>query len=801
MAGVGQGVPIGWGAAALAEQGPHVQAGADRDQAMILAARVAATDFVRTPAQPLPPSDVVPGFEIICEVGRGGMGVVYKAWQLSTDRVVALKVMLDGPFASHAARIRFQREVANAARCRHEGIVGVLESGETPTGQLYYAMMFIPGVRLDEWAARVQRDVPAILKRFISICDALDHAHACDVIHRDLKPGNILVDPEDRPHLLDFGLSKATDGRGARDTLTLCTSSGGVMGTLPYISPEQTAEEPVGVDVRADLYAVGMLLYEAMTGATPFDATEERSVLMRRIRDEIPRAPSSVRSDIPRDLDRIVLKALVKDRSRRYTSAKGLAEDLQRVLRGERVWLARTSRFRGVRRWMGTHRATVGVAALVAILAGGLLGAERAWSEYQTRQQQALVWSEGRQELLECDLLGQLCAFNALEKVRETASRLRELPESLLIVTRAEHRWGYSHHASERLGTALRVDPSGWAERMLLAELCRALGQPERGAQLEAEAVHPPPDTIEGWYVRSFATLDRTRSRQCLERCLSLDPNHLLARERSAHLALLDRDYGAALAHAAILVQSDPQRLGYRMLNGHLLTAAQRTTEAVRLFTDLIEESPDRHRAYERRALAYRVAGDYRSALADVVKAGALEFGEGGARGWHLFHQIAPTWILGRTAEAARLCERTRQTLLMPTYTDARWFVILNELGRVEEAQRVLARARKASKDPWLLMVFDCLGGQITPEALVAAANTEEHRCEADYYAGEACLLADRKTEALGWFQRCVESNLMFDPDSWPPQSMSEFELARWRVGLLSPSTADLQATSGDSGV
>ncbi|UCC31400.1 MAG: serine/threonine protein kinase, partial [Phycisphaerales bacterium] len=323
----------------------------------------------------LPGESEIAGYEVISEIGRGGMGVVYEALQTSTKRTVALKVMLAGPFASRAGRRRFQREVELTARLQHPGIVRVLESGETSTGQPYYAMDYVRGVPLAEWLGAEQPDVRATLGLFIELCEAVHDAHRHGVIHRDLKPGNVLVDAEGRPHILDFGLARATDRAPADENLTAYVSlPGQVLGTLRYLSPEQAAGTSEQIDERADVYALGVMLFEALTGSLPYDTTGRPSDVARRILEEPVAFPSAVSNRVDGELETIILKALAKEKARRYQSAQKMGEDLRRYLAGEPVLAKRPSTVYALRKKLTRHRAG-SLLALAVIVAGvGVLG-------------------------------------------------------------------------------------------------------------------------------------------------------------------------------------------------------------------------------------------------------------------------------------------------------------------------------------------------------------------------------------------------------------------------------------------
>jgi serine/threonine-protein kinase len=279
-------------------------------------------------------------YEILGEIHRGGQGVVYRALQVSTRRVVALKVLRGGEHATDRERHRFEREVELASRLRHPSIVAVHDSG-VADGSAYYSMELIEGQRLDEFLRDRSPSRRERLELFERICAAVAYAHQRGVIHRDLKPANVLVDPEGLPHVLDFGLAQRVEsGLGAGRRIT---ETGMFLGTLAYASPEQFRGGLQEPDVRTDVYALGVILYEMLTGELPFSGEGSLPmVLSRRSEEEAPDLRSRDRSIDPQ-LATVVSRALARDPERRYASALDLCRDLGRLLEGRPIEARRDS--------------------------------------------------------------------------------------------------------------------------------------------------------------------------------------------------------------------------------------------------------------------------------------------------------------------------------------------------------------------------------------------------------------------------------------------------------------------------
>jgi WD40 repeat protein/tRNA A-37 threonylcarbamoyl transferase component Bud32 len=303
-------------------------------------------------------------YELLDEIARGGMGVVYKARQVNLKRVVALKMILAGQLASEQDVKRFYQEAEAAANLNHPGIVPIYEIGQHG-GQHFFSMAFVEGDSLSKRVADgplPPREAADLLRK---VAVAVEYAHQRGVVHRDLKPANVLLDAQGEPIVTDFGLAKNTEGDRE------LTTSGQILGTPGYMPPEQAAGAAEKIGPPADIYSLGAILYCLLTGRPPFLAANVLDTLMQVLEKE-PLPPRDVNPSVPRDLETICLKCLQKDRHKRYASAQALADDLGRWLHGEPILARPVGRVeRGVK-WVRRHPAVAGlVAAVVLALIGG----------------------------------------------------------------------------------------------------------------------------------------------------------------------------------------------------------------------------------------------------------------------------------------------------------------------------------------------------------------------------------------------------------------------------------------------
>jgi serine/threonine-protein kinase len=261
-------------------------------------------------------------FELTQELGRGGMGVVYKAWQKSLDRPVALKVLLSEHARNPALFHRFLAEARAAASLTHPNIVTVYSVGECIAGP-YFVMELIDGPSLELLLARTL-PVAWTVALLVTVAEAVQHAHEKGVIHRDLKPGNIMLHQSKRPVVLDFGIAKLM-GKG-----TSVTQPGALIGTPAYMPPEQAGDEPAKIGPHSDVYALGAILYTLLTGKVPYDEGTALRTILRVISPEPPPPVRSLRPEVPPRLEQICMKCLEKEPANRYPTARALADDLRR---------------------------------------------------------------------------------------------------------------------------------------------------------------------------------------------------------------------------------------------------------------------------------------------------------------------------------------------------------------------------------------------------------------------------------------------------------------------------------------
>jgi eukaryotic-like serine/threonine-protein kinase len=347
-------------------------------------------------------------FRIIRLLGEGGMGLVYEAEQDNPRRTVALKVIRAG-YADKVMLRRFENETQALGRLQHPGIAQIYEAGtaETTFGlQPYFAMELVHGLPLREYCEAQKLNTRQRLELVAKICDAVQHAHGRGLIHRDLKPGNIVVDQEGQPRVLDFGIARLTDSDAPA---TRQTDLGQIVGTLAYMSPEQALGDPAEIDTRSDVYSIGLILYGLLAGELPYTIGYQLHEAIRTIREEEGTALSSFNRNFRGDIETIVAKALEKDKTRRYASAAELAADIRRYLRDEPIVARPASATYQLQKFARRHRGMViGVIAVFLALAIGMVAS--IWQAVRARRAEAAA--QAVNDFLQHDVLAQASAFN-----------------------------------------------------------------------------------------------------------------------------------------------------------------------------------------------------------------------------------------------------------------------------------------------------------------------------------------------------------------------------------------------------
>jgi serine/threonine protein kinase/Tfp pilus assembly protein PilF len=384
-----------------------------QDLLSLLAQAETGADFLELPAIEIatrmvdgarPTPAAIGRYRVVRLLGEGGMGAVYEAEQDQPRRTVALKVIRPG-FATAETLRRFQQELQALGRLQHPGIAQIYEASTADTGfgpQPFFAMELIRGRPLHEYTAAHRLSTRERLDLMARVCDAVQHAHQRGVIHRDLKPGNILVDETGQPKILDFGVARVTDSDGQ---MTRQTDLGQLVGTLAYMSPEQMLGDPLAVDIRSDVYALGVILYELLAGKLPHDVDRKPvHEAVEAIRDEEPATLGSIDRSYRGDIATIVAKAMEKDKARRYASAAALGEDIRRHLADEPIKARPANATYHLQKFARRHKAFVsGAAVVLLVLAVGAFGIVRE----AVRARRAEAVAEAVNGFLQNDLLAQ----------------------------------------------------------------------------------------------------------------------------------------------------------------------------------------------------------------------------------------------------------------------------------------------------------------------------------------------------------------------------------------------------------
>jgi serine/threonine protein kinase len=390
-------------------------------------------------------------YELLEEIARGGMGVVYRARQIGLNRVVALKLILAGQLASRAEVERFRREAEVAAGLQHPNIVAIHEVGEQQ-GQHYFSMDYVEGQSLRDMVREHPLPAQRAAQYVKAIAEAIHYAHRQGTLHRDLKPANVLIDRADQPRITDFGLAKRIEG-GAE-----LTGTGEILGTPSYMPPEQAGSRGGRVGPASDVYAMGAILYELLTGRPPFQTSNPLNTLLQVLERE-PIAPRRLNAHVPKDLETICLKAMEKNPDRRYRTAGDMAADLGRYLNGFAISARRVGPVGRMIRWVKRRRAVA--ASLFGVL---VLGLAVAFFAYQ-------LLIEKRQHAID-DAITAIFAgdYDKAEENIDKARRLGATPGWVYLL-RGQLAWhrNETNEAKKHLEEAVKLLPRSPAARAMLA--------------------------------------------------------------------------------------------------------------------------------------------------------------------------------------------------------------------------------------------------------------------------------------------------------------------------------------------
>jgi WD40 repeat protein len=402
----------------------------------------------------------VAGYEILSELGRGGMGVVYLARQLSLKRLVALKMVLAGSHAGSAELVRFRTEAEAAARLQHPNIVQIYEVGQQD-GLPFFSLEYVDGGSLARALAGTPLPPGRAAQLIETLARAMHYAHQRGIVHRDLKPANVLLTADGLPKITDFGLAKQLDDAAVH------TQSGAVLGTPSYMAPEQAGGQTHDIGPAADVYALGAVLYELLTGRPPFKAATPLDTLMQVLTEE-PVPPRQLQPKVPRDLETICLKCLEKDPRKRYAGALALADDLRRCASGEPIAARPVGLGGRTLKWVRRRPAVAGLLALVvAFAAAGFALVTWKWQDAR------LAWQEATDK---AEAAARALALVA-EKERLTQAALEDAEAALYFnhVTQADLEWRAGNGArAELILDQCRLDQRRWEWRYL-KRLCQGV--------------------------------------------------------------------------------------------------------------------------------------------------------------------------------------------------------------------------------------------------------------------------------------------------------------------------------------
>jgi predicted Ser/Thr protein kinase len=663
-------------------------------------------------------------YRVVRVLGEGGMGIVYEAEQEQPRRSVALKVIKPG-FATPERVWRFEHESKALGRLQHPGIAQIYEASTADNGfgqQPYFAMEFIRGQSLLGYAEAHRLNTRQRLALTAKICDAVQHAHERGLVHRDLKPGNILVDETGQPKILDFGVARVTESDAQA---TRQTDLGQIVGTLAYMSPEQVLADPQAVDTRSDVYSLGVILYELLSGRLPYDVSHRQlHEAIQTIREEDPTSLSSINRDYRGDIETIVGKALEKDKARRYAAAADLAADIQRYLNDEPITARRPSASYQLQKFARRHRALVaGAAAVFVVLVGGIVASS--WQAIRANQAGKAALAQRDRAASEARTADAVQKF--IEDIFETNSSDQADPVKARQTTARQ----LLDIGARKIDTELDNAPAA-KERMLgiLADLYYGLGLSDEAVALDRKRVAVAKASFGANDLRVAAAMSHLGASMHASRAVNereavlLEAKAILDRNRD----FTSRARGELLLALAEHYQSTDRR-----------KALDYAGEAVGLYRAM-PPSAELASALYHQGTIYEVSGDYAKAAAALNEAVAISLKANGNRdptlpmyAATLAEADAELMQYDAAKQNFELAVRTARALNGEEHVDtieseARLGGFFSQISQYREALRYLKHARdvclktKGADDPFYTPQMLMLYGQ----TLAASGHLEE---------------------------------------------------------------------------
>jgi tetratricopeptide (TPR) repeat protein len=635
-------------------------------------------------SEPEPEVPTCPGHQILGEIGRGGMGVVYKARHLALNRLVALKMIRHGAGASGEERDRFRLEAEAAARLTHPHIVRIYEVGEHQ-GQPFFSMEWIEGQSLASKLAGTPLTAPTAAGIVQSLARAVHAAHQAGIVHRDLKPGNVLLDAAGVPRVVDFGLAKRIDVEGM-------TGSGAVLGTPSYMPPEQAAGKSKEVGPTADTYALGAILYECLTGRPPFKGESALETILLVVTDD-PVPPRRLNPRTPLDLENICLKCLEKLPSKRYASAEALADDLGRFLEGRPVQARAAGVLEQAVKWVRRRPVVAALLALVALLT--VVGAASfGWAYHQALgQRDRAIKAEGERQVE----LSRVLAGSARLAARrgDWEGALRDYQAALKL--------GADDEVGLRLGmlecrTALYQIPQFREELAALSALPDA--GPHTGTVL----------LLEGYdALASGRTVDKALPtvRRALE-------HPLPAAEEAYARALLAPTMVEATKHLQEAIRGDPTHRRSLELLAPLLFLQGQLTEARETIVQLQAAAPNSQSGLVTRALLLAQAGEVKAALRLCDRLEPV-YGKEGTSLYRDLVVLTAEW----TAESFLWGRHS------PKQTTEKWMRFVGLVPRISRLSKGAEQGTAAAWNDFLVLRLPCVQGLVDDPGLKALRGLE----------------------------------------------------------------------------